>query len=84
MKTNVNRDYYVIYIDIETNLHVAVSKEHVPIIEKTMKSYKNTHDIPVDKLIKGIYLKDSGPNEFNMVNKIEADVKIKNLRFDNQ
>lgn len=85
MKTNVNRLTHQIYNDIEINLHVSIKNENVPFIENIIEKFKGIENVPDDILTSGVYLKNAGINEYNLMSETEkeVEVKIKNLRFDN-
>ena len=86
MKTNVDKDKYQIYYDIEAKLYCVVKKVNVSKIQKTIKKFKDVEKVPDnDKcLTKGVYLKNIGEDEHNLMseNENEREIKIKNLRFD--
>ena len=85
MKTNVNKEKYQIYNDIEVGLHVAIRKEIVPDIEAIFSKFSKVELVPDNYETTGIYLQNGGENEYNMVieNEVETKIKIKNLRFNN-
>lgn len=85
MKTNVNKEVYVIYNDIKANLHVAIKKDLVTQIQAVVREYHQSENIPEDEKhsIKGVYLQNTSENEYNMIDENETDVLIKYLRFDN-
>lgn len=85
MKTNVNKEEYAIYNDINKNLHCAINRKSITQIETIIRKYKGSESVPEDDkhTVKGIYLENTGNNEYNMINDNEVDIMIKYLRFDN-
>jgi len=85
MKTNVNKEKYAIYNDTSKNLHCAIPKDLVPIIEATIRKYKTSENVPenIEHSVKGIYLQNAGENEFNMIDEFTVEIPIKYLRFNN-
>lgn len=83
MKTNVDLDKYRIYNDIEEKLHAAILKEKIELIENIIRKFNGVENVPDQHFVTGIYLENSAENEYNYVNSNEAEIKIKNLRFDN-
>ena len=85
MKTNVDKEKYIIYNDIRKDLHCAINRDIKSQIETTIRKYKGSENVPEDDehTVKGIYLQNAGENEFNMTDEYEVEIMIKYLRFNN-
>ncbi len=85
MEHNVDKSKFEIYKNISNELHIAIKRENVEVIEKIVRQFGDIENVPDKFLTAGIYLQNLGNNKHMLISPEEEarEVEINKLRFNN-